>query len=59
VWDNLAGYLTDDLVDQLFDHGILPLCTPLADSWLIMAVSVQRVIVRLALSGQHPSWHKR
>ena len=54
VWDNLAGHLTDDLVDWLFDHGILPLYTPLSGSWLNMAESVQRIIVRRALSGQHP-----
>ena len=54
MWDNLAGHLTDDLVDWLFDHGILPLYTPLSGSWLNMAESVQRIIVRRALSGQHP-----
>jgi hypothetical protein len=54
VWDNLAGHLTDDLVDWLFDHGILPLYTPLSGSWLNMAESVQRIIVRRALAGQHP-----
>src|SRR5438270_8912285 len=54
VWDNLAGHLSDDLVDWLFDHGILPLYTPLSGSWLNMAESVQRIIVRRALSGQHP-----
>ena len=46
--------LSDDLVDWLFDHGILPLYTPLSGSWLNMAESVQRIIVRRALSGQHP-----
>jgi hypothetical protein len=54
VWDNLAGHLTDEMVDWLFDHGILPLYTPLSGSWLNMAESVQRIIVRRALSGQHP-----
>lgn len=54
IWDNLAGHLTDELVDWLFDHGILPLYTPLSGSWLNMAESVQRIIVRRALSGQHP-----
>ena len=54
VWDHLARYLTDDLVDWLFDHGILPLDTPLSGSCLNMAESVQRMIVRRALSGQHP-----
>ena len=32
VWDNLAGHLTDDLVDWLFDQGILPPYTPLSGS---------------------------
>jgi hypothetical protein len=54
VWDNLAGHLSYDLVDWLFDHGILPLYTPLSGSWLNMAESVQRIIVRRALAGQHP-----
>jgi hypothetical protein len=53
MWDNLAGHLADDLVDWLFDRGILPLYTPLSGSWLNMAESVQRIIVRCALSGQH------
>jgi hypothetical protein len=54
VWDNLAGHLTPDLVLWLFDHGIMPLYTPLGGSWLTMAESVQHIIVRRALSGQHP-----
>jgi transposase len=54
IWDNLAGHLTPDLVGWLFDHGVLPLYTPLSGSWLNMAESVQRILVRRALSGQHP-----
>jgi len=54
VWDNLAGHLTPDLVGWLFHHGVMPLYTPLGGSWLNMAESVQRIIVRRALSGQHP-----
>jgi hypothetical protein len=54
IWDNLAGHLTPDLVGWLFDHGVLPLYTPLSGSWLNMAESVQRIIVRRALSSQHP-----
>jgi hypothetical protein len=38
----------------LFEHGILPLYTPLSGSWLNMAESLQRIIVRRALAGQHP-----
>lgn len=54
VWDNLAGHWTEEMADWLLDHGILPLYTPLSGSWLNMAESVQRIIVRRALSGQHP-----
>ncbi len=54
VWDNLAGHLTPDLVIWLFQHGVMPLYTPLSGSWLNMAESVQRIIVPRALSGQHP-----
>jgi hypothetical protein len=54
VWDNLAGHLTPDLVLWLFEHGVMPLYTPLSGSWLNMAESVQRIIVPRALAGQHP-----
>ncbi|WP_236601160.1 hypothetical protein [Ktedonobacter sp. SOSP1-52] len=37
----------------MLQHGILPLYTPLSGSWLNMAESLQRIIVRRALSGQH------
>lgn len=55
IWDNLAGHLSYDLVRWLLQHGILPLYTPLSGSWLNMAESVQRIIVRRALAGQHPN----
>jgi hypothetical protein len=54
VWDNLAGHLSPELVIWLFAHGVLPLYTPLSGSWLNMAESVQRILVRRALAGQHP-----
>jgi hypothetical protein len=54
VLDNLAGHLSYDLVGWLFDHGVMPLYTPVGGSWLNMAESVQRIIVRRALSGQYP-----
>ena len=54
VWDNLAGHLSHDLFPWLFEHGVMPLYTPLGGSWLNMAESVQRIIVRRALAGQHP-----
>jgi hypothetical protein len=54
VWDNLAGHHTPTMVDWCLRHGVLPLYTPIAGSWLNMAESVQRIIVRRALDGQHP-----
>jgi transposase len=54
VWDNLSGHKTPALIRWLCAQGVLPLYTPLSGSWLNMAESVQRVIVRRALSGQHP-----
>lgn len=54
IWDNLAGHYTPELVGWLFAHGILPLYTPLSGSWLNMAESVPRIIVRRARTGQHP-----
>ena len=55
VWDNLAGHKSLALERWLLDHGILPLYTPLAGSWLNLAESVQRILVRRALGGQHPT----
>jgi hypothetical protein len=54
VLDNLAGHLSYDLVNWLFEHGVMPLYTPVGGSWLNMAESVQRIIVPRALAGQHP-----
>jgi hypothetical protein len=54
VWDNLAGHLSYAIVRWLVEHGIMPLNTPLSGSWLNMAESLQRIIVRRALVGQHP-----
>lgn len=54
IWDNLAGHLSWAVVRWLFQHGVLPLYTPLSGSWLNMAESLQRIIVRRALAGQHP-----
>lgn len=54
VLDNLAGHLSYDLVQWFFEHGVMPLYTPVGGSWLNMAESVQRIIVRRALVGQHP-----
>ena len=55
VLDNLAGHKTAAFVCWLFAHGIMPLYTPLGGSWLNMAESIQRVLKRRALGGQHPT----
>jgi hypothetical protein len=54
IWDNLAGHKTPEMVCWLMRHGIMPLYTPLGGSWLNMAESVQRILTRRALSGEHP-----
>jgi hypothetical protein len=54
VLDNLAGHKTPEFVLWLFAQGIMPLYTPLGGSWLNMAESIQRVLKRRALNGQHP-----
>jgi len=54
VLDNLTGHKTPALVCWLMAHGIMPLYTPLGGSWLNMAESVQRILLRRALGGQHP-----
>jgi hypothetical protein len=33
VLDNLAGHLSYDLVSWLFEHGVMPLYTPIGGSW--------------------------
>jgi hypothetical protein len=55
VLDNLAGHRTPAFVGWLFAHGIMPLYTPLGGSWRNMAESIQRVLKRRALDGQHPT----
>src|ERR1051326_4121215 len=54
VWDNLAGHKTEERVVGLSRHGILPLYPPLGGSWLNMAKSIQRILRRRTLDGQHP-----
>jgi len=54
IWDNLAGHKSAEMVRWLCHQGILPLYTPLSGAWLNMAASVQRIIARRALDGQHP-----
>jgi hypothetical protein len=54
IWDNLVGHHTPDLLLWLFAHGVMVLYTPLSGSWLNMAESLQRLLKRRALDGQHP-----
>lgn len=54
IWDNLAGHKSEAMVNWLLEQGVVPLYTPLSGSWLNMAESVQRILVRRALAGQHP-----
>ena len=54
VWDNLVGHHTPELVLWLFAHGVMVLYTPIGGSWLNMAESIQRILKRRALDGQHP-----
>jgi DDE superfamily endonuclease len=55
ILDNLAGHKTPALVQWLFQHGIVPLYTPLGGSWLNMTESIQRILKRRALEGQYPT----
>lgn len=63
ILDNLAGHKTPQFVVGLFQHGIVPLYTPLgldyrqalAASWLNMTESIQRILKRRALDGQYPT----
>jgi len=52
IMDNLAGHLTARFVVWLFEHGIMPLYTPLSGSWLNMTESIQRIIAARALAGR-------
>jgi len=55
VQDNLAGHKSHDFVQWCFSQGIALLYTPLGGSWLNMTESVQGIIQRRALNGQHPA----
>jgi hypothetical protein len=54
-WDNLNGHHTPELMLWLFAHGVMGLFTPLGGSWLNIAESIQRLLGRRALEGQHPT----
>ena len=53
--DNLAGHKTPAWVQWCCEQGIALLYTPLGGSWLNMAESIQGIIERRALNGQHPA----
>lgn len=55
VMDNLAGHTTASFVVWLFEHGVMPLYTPLSGSWLNMTESIQRIVANRALAGQTPA----
>jgi hypothetical protein len=55
VQDNLAGHKSHHFVQWCFSQGIALLYTPLGGSWLNMTESVQGIIQRRALDGEHPS----
>jgi hypothetical protein len=53
VMDNLAGHHTPSFVGWLFEHGVMPLYTPVGGSWLNLAESMQHILVQRALAGQY------
>jgi len=53
VMDNLAGHLTPRFVGWLFEHGVMPLYTPIGGSWLNLTESMQHILVQRALAGQY------
>lgn len=55
IWDNLKGHTSWPMVRWCLERGVLPLWTPIAGSWLNLAESLQRIVVRRALAGQHPT----
>jgi hypothetical protein len=55
IWDNLAGHRTPELVAWLLERGVWVLPTRLGGSWLTLAEAIQRILVRRALDGQHPT----
>jgi hypothetical protein len=54
IQDNLAGHKSHQWVEWCFQQGIALLYTPLGGSWLNMTESIQGIIQRRALNGQHP-----
>jgi hypothetical protein len=55
VLANLTGHKTPSRLLWLVEHGVMPLDTPLSGAWLNMAESIQRILVRRALTGATPA----
>lgn len=53
VIGNLAGHKSDTLVQRFFSQGIIPLYIRLSGSLLNMAESLQLILERRTLDGQH------
>lgn len=53
IVDNLAGHYSHECVQWCHERGIGLVYTPCAGSWLNMAESVQRILIRRAMEG-HP-----
>lgn len=54
IMDNLIGHKNPDWLLWCFQHGVLPIYTPLGGSWLNMAESIQRILKRRALDSFYP-----
>jgi hypothetical protein len=54
VLDTRTGHKTPRLILWLVEHGVMPLDTPLSGSWLNLAESLQRILVRRGLAGETP-----
>ena len=51
IWDNLAGHLSWSIVRWLFQHGVMPLYTPLSGSW----PGTLSVMLRVLRAGERTS----
>lgn len=53
ILDNLQGHRTPELVCWLMEHGVMPLYTPVAGSWLNMAESIQNILKERIFGGEY------
>ena len=56
IMDNLVGHKNSAWLGWYFSHGILPIYTPLAGSWLAMAESIS-ALTQAARTGRYVSAH--